>query len=253
MVAFGYILELLLLSGLWFLVRRNLEARAKIYRAELAKKEAEFQTLQSRINPHFLYNTLDCIRIIAYTRDVPEIVTISSSMAKMFRYSRRKGKDGTALVADELDCIGNYAEILKIRYNNRFQIKKNVDERILSVRMIKFILQPLVENAFFHGLERKGGAGVLRITGYPEEGGDIIFKIFDTGKGIEKEKLEALYREFRGDASGENGFALININHRLKNAYGSGYGLRIESEYGAWCEVQVRIGRLPEPANPGGP
>jgi two-component system sensor histidine kinase YesM len=243
LIILGYLLGLLLLLGLWFLIRKSLNVQTELYRADLAKKEAEFRALQSRINPHFLYNTLDCIRVIAYTRNVQEIVSITSAMAKMFRYAI--SKDNTVTVAEELACISDYMDIIKVRYNNRFVMEKLVDRRILPCKMLKFILQPLIENAVTHGLEKKGGAGKVRISGDVDERGDLYFEIYDTGAGIEEEKLAAINRAMTKEGYDEGNFAISNICHRLKNAFGPEYGISLESAYGQWCKVKVRVGQIP--------
>jgi two-component system sensor histidine kinase YesM len=231
-----------MLEQLQSLTAEILNTQEELYKAELAKKEAELSALQSQINPHFLYNTLDCIRVIAYTHNVQEIVAISSSMAMMFRYCIRR--DHTVAIKDEIDCISNYMDIIQIRYDKRFGIEKNIDSRILSVKMTKFILQPIIENAVCHGLERKQGPGTMRLTGKLEENGDILFEVFDTGIGIEMDALIHLNEQISGNETREAGFALVNINRRLKNVYGPKYGLSIESEYGKWCNVKIRIGQL---------
>jgi two-component system sensor histidine kinase YesM len=242
MIFLGFLLGLFLLLGLWFLVRKNLNAQAELYRTDLAKKEAEFRALQSRINPHFLYNTLDCIRVIAYTSHVQEIVSITTAMAQMFRYAI--SKDNAVTVAEELGCISNYMNIIKVRYNNRFTLEKLIEERILAEKMPKFILQPLIENAVTHGLEKKGGIAKVRIFGTMEKQGNICFEIYDTGAGIKEDKLRAINRALAEGNSGEGNFALLNICRRLKNAFGPEYGLTLESEYGQWSRVKVRLGQI---------
>jgi two-component system sensor histidine kinase YesM len=242
LMLFVLIALLILLSGLLFLSMMIFRFQAKLYDTELAKKDAEFMALQSQINPHFLYNTLDCIRVIAHLNKVPEIVTVTSAMARVFRYCIRQDK--LVSVRDEIDCIDNYLETIKVRHDSRFSMEKDIDPEILPLPMIKFILQPLIENALYHGLEKKPGPGTLHISGRFGEKGGIRFEILDTGIGIETDTLEKINRELAENGNGTNNFALLNINRRIKNEYGPQYGLRIESEHGAWCRVVVHIGRI---------
>jgi two-component system sensor histidine kinase YesM len=239
LMLFVLIALLVLLGGLLFLSMTIFRFQAKLYDTELAKKDAEFMALQSQINPHFLYNTLDCIRVIAHLNKVPEIVTVTSAMAAVFRYCIRQDKLVT--VKDEIDCIDNYLETIRVRYDNRFQVEKDIDPDILPLRVIKFIFQPVIENALYHGLEKKPGPGMVRISGRFGEKGDIVFEVFDSGAGIEPDLLARLNNDMTECKTEGSGFALLNINRRIKNEYGQSYGLSIESEYGSWCKVIIRI------------
>ncbi len=233
------------------LTHKIFTTQQQFYEMELSKRKAEFHALQNQINPHFLYNTLDCIRSIAFSYQAPEIVSISSSMSKIFRYCIKESH--TVLVRDELACIDNYINIIQIRFDNRFTIEREIDSSLPELTMIKFILQPLIENAVYHGLELKLGPGTLRITGRKGENGDFSFEIYDTGTGIPSEKLSQI-NACLADPSlvsesedlNHTGVGLYNINKRIKNVYGDAYGLQIESVHGEWTLVKVLLRTMPE-------
>ena len=231
------------------LTHKIFTTQEQFYEMELAKKQAEFSALQNQINPHFLYNTLDCIRSIAFSYGAQEIVGISSSMSKIFRYCI-KGPN-TVLVEDELACVDNYITILQIRYDNRFLIEREIDPALYKLNMVKFILQPIIENAIYHGLELKLGGGSLKIIGKFTSEEDFCFEIFDTGVGISPEKLEEIKARLedpslvpQSDDQKHTGIGIYNINRRIKNIYGNSYGLDIESAEGQWTLVKVRLKAL---------
>lgn len=215
--------------------RKVVSSQEKLYKAELAKKHAQFAAFQSQVNPHFLYNTLDCIRSIALTRDVPEIFDITTAMAKIFRYSIKENND--VRVGDELECMRDYFKIIQIRQGNRFRIECRVGEDIMQAIIPKMILQPIVENAIFHGLEQKKGEGTLSIRGRAVADGILQFEIEDDGKGMSEEMLHELRRHIAAwDPLEETpavmerkSLGLLNIDRRIKLLYGKDFGLSIDS------------------------
>lgn len=215
-----------------------------LYQMRLVKKQAELSALQSQVNPHFLYNTLDCVRSIAISYHVPEIECIATSMAKMFRYSIKEGN--IVKILDEINSIRDFLEIMKIRYEGKFVIQYDIDERILEMSIIKFILQPIVENSIYHGLERKNGPGLLKIKGELNANGDICFEINDNGKGISSTILNQLESSLNSTEPMEyfnfekkGSIGLVNINHRMKNVYGPQYGIHISSIENEGTVVQL--------------
>lgn len=238
-----------MLEQIYELTHKIFATQEQYYELELAKKQAEFSALQNQINPHFLYNTLDCIRSIAFSYGASEIVSISSSMSKIFRYCI-KGPN-IVTVREELECITHYINIIQIRYDNRFIIEQDVDETLTDEKMIKFVLQPIIENAVYHGLELKLGQGTLRITGKWDTSDEFSFEIYDTGIGIDPETVERLNLQFADstavsepDENKRSGIGLLNINRRMKSLYGSEYGLSIESRKDEWSRVVIRLRRL---------
>jgi two-component system, sensor histidine kinase YesM len=231
------------------MARDMINTQARLYESELSQKQAEFAALQSQINPHFLYNTLNCISSIGLEYGSREIAQIASCMSKIFRYSIRK--DDLVRIREELDCIQAYMNIIAIRYENKFIIEIDVDEGLLEMQTPKMILQPIVENAVYHGLERMDQGGRLQVTGTIDAHGDVCFQITDTGKGMDPEQLASLQAKL-GMASPEpapdgqpaTSIGLSNIHNRLQLLFGEGYGIAIQSQFGHGTTVTVRIPKL---------
>ena len=211
-----------------------LNSQSKQHETELLKKEAELSALQNQVNPHFLYNTLNCISSIALVNDVNEIVAISEAMVRIFRYSLKQSD--LVCFSDEIALIRDYMEIMNIRYPRRFTLRISIDKQILKLKTIKMILQPLVENAVYHGLEPKNGPGDLDISGTVVSENVLQICIEDNGKGIETDELAELQKVLNTETSGKetgdgvkSGIGLININRRIRLMFGGEYGVGIES------------------------
>lgn len=231
------------------MARDMINTQARLYESELSQKQAEFAALQSQINPHFLYNTLNCISSIGLEYGSREIAQIASCMSKIFRYSIRK--DDLVRIREELDCIQAYMNIIAIRYENKFIIEIDVDEGLLEMQTPKMILQPIVENAVYHGLERMDQGGRLQVTGIIEAHGDVCFQITDTGKGMDPEQLASLQAKLgmaspepASDGQPAASIGLSNIHNRLRLLFGEGYGIAIQSQFGHGTTVTVRIPKL---------
>ncbi|QUI21647.1 histidine kinase [Vallitalea pronyensis] len=213
--------------------------------SEIQYKQAELSALQSQINPHFLYNTLDCIKSIGLVYDIEEIVQISSSMSDIFRYSI-KGKE-LVTIEEEIACISNYLQIMSIRFMEKFTYTMNMDDQLYPCKIIKMILQPIVENSIFHGLEPKKGHGHLQIKGKLDN--DIVtFTISDNGIGMKEEELKKLidYMDSyyaSNDMYVENtgGLGVANINKRIKTFFGDAYGVWITSTKDIGTTVTVLL------------
>lgn len=219
----------------------NLRNQTHMYEMSLAKKRAEFSALQSQINPHFLYNTLDCLRGYGYMLHSAEIVSITNSLSAIMRYSI-KGNDTVAL-RDEMNIINHYLDIIRIRFPNRFTFTIDISEELLGVSIPRVILQPVVENAIYHGLESLAEQGRLTISCHRTKLGDCRLCVIDNGGGIAPETLQTI-REKLNDKSirnvlnipAGNSLGLVNIHNRLRNHYGDRYGLEIECpEEGGTC------------------
>ncbi len=231
------------------MARDMINTQARLYESELSQKQAEFAALQSQINPHFLYNTLNCISSIGLEYGSREIAQIASCMSKIFRYSIRK--DDLVRIREELDCIQAYVNIIAIRYENKFIIEIEVDDGLLEMQTPKMILQPIVENAVYHGLERMDQGGRLQVTGSIDAHGDVCFQITDTGKGMDPEQLASLQAklgmaspESEPDGQPATSIGLSNIHNRLRLLFGEGYGIAIDSQFGHGTTVTVRIPKL---------
>ena len=211
--------------------RENAAQQAAIYDANIEEKRAQVLAMQSQINPHFLYNTLNCLSSIGLANDVKEVAVISSAMSDIFRYSI-KG-DAAVTVRQELDCIEKYLTIMEARYPGRFTFDIQVDESLMNKSILKMILQPLVENAMIHGLEPVDRAGVLCVTGKRASEDSIEFRVSDNGLGMSPAQLEELkayiFQESGQSSAQENSLGLRNIYKRIYLHYGHTYGMDIES------------------------
>lgn len=230
------------------MTRTILHNQSNMYELDIAKKRAELSALQSQINPHFLYNTLDCIKGYGYQLGSDEIVSIVESLSKIMRYCI-KGPDVVAL-ADEILIIRCYLEIILIRFDNRFNFTLNIGNENMGIELPRFLLQPIVENAIYHGLEPKYGGGSLNIS--LEELGEkeLIILISDDGVGMSDEALNELREKLAVNdvqslfsMSSKHGLALLNINQQIKKFFGNQYGLIIESNINQGTTVKVHICR----------
>jgi len=239
----------LMLDKIEGMTKNIFDNQQRLYEMELSKKIAEFSALQSQINPHFLYNTLECIRSIGTVHDIKPIADISTAMAEIFRYSIKE-KDYVS-IRQEMDIVKEYLRIVQIRFSGRYQIFYNIDEEILPYYTIKMILQPIVENAVYHGLESKE-TGSLSITG-KKEGESIIFEIKDDGVGFDKRQLEKFLKQQDGNGNGNgdptNGksIGLINIHRRIKLFLGNGYGISVDSAPDKGTTVTLKLPILKNP------
>ncbi|WP_248930940.1 sensor histidine kinase [Paenibacillus hamazuiensis] len=216
------------------------------YVYQLKLREAELAMLYSQINPHFLYNTLDSIRSMADYYDAEEIVQMTTSLADMFRYSTTSSEMVT--VEQELRHIRDYLTIQLLRFGSKIQVKMDVAEPLMTRRIPKMTLQPLVENAIYHGLEKKKGPGLLTIRGW-EEGESIGFAVEDDGEGIEPSRLERIRAALRAIEQGpaaihdnrSMGIGLINVHARLAIKFGAGYEMRVSSAPRQGTSVTIRL------------
>lgn len=192
----------------------------KVYSVQIKQKEAEFNALQSQINPHFLYNTLDNIYWMGRMEKAFETCKLVEALSKLFRLSLNSGKEITTVRA-EIDHIKNYIVIQQARYKDMITFSLHADEELMDCITLKLILQPLVENFIVHGIEKKGESGRIDIT-IKEEKGKLLFVITDNGSGVNVEEI----RELLGKAGNENrGLAIKNVNDRIRLYFGEEYGL----------------------------
>lgn len=224
-------------------------ANTHLYEARLSQKQTELCALQSQINPHFLYNTLDCIRSIALAGDIQEIATISEAMSHIFRYSIKA--DDMVSVEQELKCVQAYMEIMQIRFPNKLTFEMDIDPEAAKQTIPKMILQPIVENAVYHGLEAKLGAGTLRLCGRMIEDSVLCFEITDNGAGMEPETVARLNRElsemsgYPFNETNRRSIGLRNIMGRLRLVYGERCGMRVISERNVYTTIRLYMEILP--------
>lgn len=212
----------------------------QLFEEKLKKKEAQLKFLQAEINPHFLYNTLNSIYYISKLHGIKEITDLSYSLTNFFRISLNGGLE-TITVKEMLNQINHYLVIQNIRYKDQFELVIDVDQELLEYSVLKFLLQPLVENSIIHGMKNKNEKGIIEITGYIV-GGNIKFSIRDNGLGISPENLKKIQytlSQMMEDVEVKDMFALRNIHRRIRLYYGEQYGLRIFSTEGEGTVVEV--------------
>lgn len=211
-----------------------------VYDQKLLLKDAEIRLLHSQINSHFLYNTLDSVIWMAKAKDFQKIITIVNAMVTFFRISLDRGNK-LITVTKAKEQIASYFEIQKIRYSDRLVVEINISSAIEEYRILKLLLQPVVENSVQHGIEKKIGQGLIRVTGLEEEG-VLKFIIEDNGVGITRDKLLEVNRIINDEEQDVQDFyALQNINRRIRLFYGEKYGLSIDSQEGAGTTVTIQI------------
>lgn len=227
------------------LTHRLLETSSKLYEAEIVKEKAELAFLRSQINPHFLYNTFEVIKGIASEENNETIYEMTRALAMIFRYSVNGSNE--VLLEEEIKIIQAYVHINKIRFSERIDIFYEFTKETLNVTVLKMILQPIVENAIFHGLEPKMVKGRLWIGSRISEGKVIIW-VKDDGMGIDSEQLQKMQLQFKNPSaleqpgtSKKSGIGLCNVNNRIKLTYGNEYGLSISSMPDAGTEVNITI------------
>ncbi len=215
------------------------------YKAKLAEREAELKALQAQINPHFLYNTLEIISTIAILEKVPAIDEIAQSLARMFRYSIKTQKN-TVPLEKEIEHLKDYLKIYSYRFDSDLIVSYDISENCLQCCILKLVLQPLVENAIIHGLNRSSKKGLINISAALENS-TLIICVSDNGKGMVKSKLEEIQVMLKSDTdsithrdTSEN-IGLRNVNARLSLFYGPEYGLSVESVHNSGTKVIVKI------------
>jgi two-component system sensor histidine kinase YesM len=220
------------------MVNRIKELIEEVYLTKIKKKEAELDALQSQINPHFLYNTLDIAYWSSRMEDAPITEEIISNLSNFFKLGLNKGKEVTS-VGKEVEHLNSYLYIQLLRYDEKPEVIVKVDEKLYDFKLIKLILQPLVENALLHGISDMDAGGRIEVLG-TEEGDDIIFEVKDNGKGIESSRLATIFDE----DSKHEGYGVKNVQDRIRIYYGENYGLTIESTLNLGTTVKIRIPKL---------
>ena len=204
------------------------------------RRKIEIQLLQSQVNPHFLYNTLDSIRWMAVIQKSPGIESMTRSLSNLLK-NIAKGTQDKITLEEEFALLHDYVEIQSVRYMEAFTFYDTVPKELYRYWIIKLTLQPLVENAIFHGIEPTGEDGTITVTGR-EEGSDLVLCVTDDGAGIPPDILPTLLSEERPRSHASlNGIGVCNVHKRLQMLYGDAYGLTIESEPGVGTCVTVRV------------
>lgn len=203
--------------------------------------EAQLKSLQEQIKPHFLYNTLDTISWMARAQNAMDVVQLVDALTNMFRVGLSSGRDYISL-REEKNHVTNYLYIQKVRYQEKLRYSIEIPEAYNDVTVPKLILQPLVENAIYHGIKLKRGGGMIRLTAN-DAGGTLYLHVWDSGAGVSPQRLDELrQRESRPRPQNEKGgFGLSYIAERIRLCYGPDYGVEIDSREGEFTEVTVRL------------
>lgn len=200
------------------------------YKNKIEQKDLELKQLQNQINPHFIYNTLESIHMMAELNDDEETSIMAEYFGSIIRYSMNR-KINTVKLKEEINIIDNYIYLQKIRFDQLFIIENLITEDVLECEIIKMIIQPLIENAIYHGLSECSSNGKIIIQGQ-KIGNELLLTISDNGIGIQAEALKDLNDYINDKNNKFKGIALRNINRRLKLNYGKQYGLEIFSVFG---------------------
>ncbi|HCM25581.1 MAG: hypothetical protein A2Z99_08495 [Treponema sp. GWB1_62_6] len=244
---------------------------AQVYLEQQRKREAELRVLQEQIKPHFLYNTLDTIQWMAQDHGAQDIVRVVGALTKLFRVGLSRGREMIP-VEEEIRHVESYLCIQKARYEDKFEYSIDVQEGISNFRVLKLVLQPLVENALYHGVKERRGPGRISV-GARRIDDALVFVVEDDGVGMSPEELDALRaslllaeassaatssapadgkpaalsraddaaRRRAEEGSERSGFGARNVHERIRLSYGAGYGLEYESGKGKGTKVVVRL------------
>ncbi len=203
------------------------------------KRKSELNALQAQINPHFLYNTMDSVVWMIESKRYQEAISMIKSLASLFRISLSKGKNVIS-IKDEILHAKYYMDIQIVRYKNKFQVIYQIDPEIESYSTIKLIVQPLLENAIYYGVEHMDGEGEILLKGYFDKE-DICIEVTDNGMGIPKETIPFLLSDDTRVHKRGSGIGLCNINQRIQLYFKGNYGLEIESELDEGTTVRIRL------------
>lgn len=234
--------EIETLSGSFaHMVTRIQKLMEQVRNEEITLRKTELRALQAQINPHFLYNTLDSIAWMCEEERSREAVEMVNSLARLFRISISKGHE-LIPIEKELEHARSYLKIQNYRYKNQFTYSFEVDENCLSYYCNKITLQPLIENAIYHGINRMIDEGEIIVRVY-ERGSEVIFEVEDNGVGMTQEQCSQILHREPGDKSG---IGIKNVNDRIRIYFGEQYGLSIESELDEGTKIIINMPKIRE-------
>lgn len=225
------------------MIERIKTSRDSEITASSLQKKAEIKMLQSQINPHFLYNTLNAIHSIAELHRMDHISAMTKSLSSIYRYNVKYGDVVT--IGQELEHIEHYIQIQQIRFFNKFQVEYDIDKDVMTCTILKFLIQPIIENSFYHGLEPKGGTGKLRLT-IRRHHQFLYICVYDDGVGIPGEKLSELKAMLIKDPKElvedlDQNFGMRNVFARIKHFYGESSSMNIMSREQAGTTIMMHI------------
>lgn len=225
-------------------VARLRQLMEDVVREQEEKRKSELDALQSQINPHFLYNTLDSIVWMIESERYEEAIFMITQLASLFRISLSKGRNVIS-IEDELTHAQNYMNIQKVRYRNKFQVEYHIEDSIRQYCTVKLVIQPILENAIYYGMEAMDGDGLIQVKGF-EDNGKIQIHVIDNGLGMSSEQVEGLLSGTAKQASGKkgSGVGLCNVHQRIRLRFGEEYGLKITSVPDEGTDVCISLPML---------
>jgi len=206
------------------------------------KRKFELDALQAKINPHFLYNTLDSVVWMAERGDTQGVIKMIAALARLFRVSISKGHD-IITIQEELEHVRSYLTIQQMRYKDKFEFSIDFEEELANCPTIKLIIQPIVENSIYHGIKYLQEMGHIDIRVYGVSNKDILIEIQDNGIGMDKKTVSTILENDGKHLSDGNGIGVRNVHQRIQLYYGRDYGLSIESEQDVGTLVRIKIPR----------
>jgi two-component system sensor histidine kinase YesM len=222
------------------MIQRIRQLMDDIVKSQEMKRKFELDALQAKINPHFLYNTLDSVVWMAEQGNTEGVIKMITALAKLFRISISKGHDIISL-AEEIEHVRNYLIIQQTRYQGKFEFSIDLPEDMQKLPTIKLIIQPIVENAIYHGIKYLQEMGHIDITVSRRKPGAIVIQIRDNGVGMDEETLENILRFSASHLSDGSGIGVKNVHQRVQLYYGSDFGLEISSEMDEGTLVNIVI------------
>ena len=231
-------------DGFNSMIQRIEQLMRNLENEELLLKEAELRNLMAQVNPHFLYNALETIHWMARTNHSSEAAKLCMALANFYRATLSEGRK-TVSVRESLDMIREYIAILTARYEGRFSVRYDAPADLEGEQVLHLVLQPLVENAIQHSIERVA-YHVNLFIGIEADGNDLVMTVHDDGAGMDEATLERVCASLDDEQARPEGFALKNVHKRIRLLYGEGYGLTIESMPGGYTTVQARMRKLPQ-------
>lgn len=207
------------------------------------KRQAELKALQAQINPHFLYNTLDSIRWKAEKIGSADIAQMTTSLATLFRISLSRGEEFIP-IEQEAKHVLSYLQIQKLRYGNKLSYYFDIPPELFGLYTVKLVLQPLVENAIYHGIKESDAPGEIAIV-LRAEGENVVMAVTDNGRGIPPDRLKVLQEGLeRGLSVNSDGYGIFNVNERLRLHFGQAYGLTLDSRWGEGTTATLTMPRI---------
>ena len=213
-----------------------------VYIEKINQRELELQMLRNQINPHFLYNTLESMRMVAEYNNIPKISDMAFLLGKILRFGINMNKD-IVTIKEEIEYLNYYIKLQNYRFENSFRAIINIDESICDCQIIKLILQPVVENAIYHGLSDRPQDGLIEITTAGDES-NIIFTVKDNGHGMERDTVANLNNYLYDLNNSFKSIGLKNVHKRIQLFYGRDYGITIDSTLGFGTNVKITLPKI---------